>query len=60
MNWINIGGFWKPCVMTKWDRIRLMFKPLQIKESPDGVIKYKMDGQGRIYIYGIELKGKEE
>lgn len=36
-------------------KIRLLFYPLIQSTNSDGVLRYKMDKKGRLYIYDIRL-----
>ena len=46
-------------IISFFDRARLSFTPLQVKETEDGTVYYKIDSKGRLYIYDIYLKKKE-
>ena len=46
-------------IISFFDRVRLTFTPLQIKETEDGTVYYKADSKGRLYIFAIYLKKKE-
>lgn len=51
--------FIKVPTITFFDRLRLFFTPLQIREEDDVTMYYKVDSKGVVYIYAMYIKVKE-
>ena len=53
----NKGMFCKNVsVITIFDKLKLLFTPMIEVHTPDGIIWYKVDKKGHIYLFKIEPK----
>lgn len=48
---------WKAVTFTRWDRIKLIFKKLHVREFDGQRIEYKITKDGRLYVYRIYKVG---
>jgi len=42
--------------LTWSDKLRVLFKPMLVQLTEDGIVYYKRDGSGRIYLFKYEAR----